>query len=62
VANLVNCTWSEVNGKGRNMLGVMLMELRTELMEASSGASSKTKITYPRNGLAAQGSKIQRLP
>jgi len=58
VANVVNCTWGEVNGKGRNMLGVLLMELRTELMKASSGASPKTKSTYPRNGLAERGSKI----
>jgi ribA/ribD-fused uncharacterized protein len=58
VANVVNCTWGEVNGKGRNMLGVLLMELRTELMKASSAASRKTKSAYPRNGLAEHGSKI----
>lgn len=58
VANAVNCTWGEVNGKGRNMLGVLLMELRTELMNASSAASPKTKSAYPRNGLAERGSKI----
>jgi hypothetical protein len=58
VANVVNCTWGEVNGKGRNMLGVLLMELRTNLMEASSPASPKTNNAYPRNGLAERGSKI----
>jgi hypothetical protein len=58
VANVVNCTWGEVNGKGRNMLGVLLMELRTELIKASSAAGPKTKSTFPRNGLAARGSKI----
>lgn len=31
VANGVNRTWGEVNGKGLNMLGVLLMELREEL-------------------------------
>jgi ribA/ribD-fused uncharacterized protein len=31
VNNPVNRTWGEVNGKGLNMLGVLLMELRTEL-------------------------------
>jgi ribA/ribD-fused uncharacterized protein len=31
VANGVNRTWGEVNGKGLNMLGVLLMELRAEL-------------------------------
>ena len=29
--NLVNRTWGEVNGKGLNMLGVLLMEVRSEL-------------------------------
>lgn len=29
--NAVNRFWGEVNGKGQNMLGVMLMELRDEL-------------------------------
>src|ERR1039458_1818957 len=36
----VNRTWGEVNGKGRNMLGVLLMELRAELR---NGASVKMK-------------------
>ena len=31
VDNLVNRTWGEVNGKGRNMLGVLLMEIRDKL-------------------------------
>jgi ribA/ribD-fused uncharacterized protein len=30
-SNAVNRTWGEVNGKGKNMLGVLLMELRAEL-------------------------------
>ncbi len=29
--NAVNRLWGEVNGKGKNMLGVLLMELREEL-------------------------------
>lgn len=29
--NAVNRLWGEVNGEGKNMLGVMLMELRAEL-------------------------------
>ena len=33
VKNPVNLEWGEVNGKGRNMLGVLLMEVRTILME-----------------------------
>lgn len=31
VDNAVNRLWGEVNGKGKNMLGALLMELRTEL-------------------------------
>jgi len=58
VANVVNCTWGEVNGKGKNMLGVLLMELRTELIKASSAASPKTKHVYRQNGLAVNTSKI----
>jgi len=42
VVNAVNLTWGEVKGKGKNMLGVMLMELREEL-----GARSSTKKNAP---------------
>lgn len=39
VDNDVNRLWGEVNGVGRNMLGVMLMELRAELrLEAEAEA------------------------
>jgi ribA/ribD-fused uncharacterized protein len=41
VNNAVNRLWGEVNGKGQNMLGVMLMELRDELQcdkKARSGS------------------------
>lgn len=31
VDNAVNRLWGEVNGEGKNMLGIMLMELRAEL-------------------------------
>ena len=34
VPNSVNKTWGEVNGKGQNMLGKLLMELREELAKA----------------------------
>jgi ribA/ribD-fused uncharacterized protein len=33
VDNDVNRTWGRVNGRGRNMLGVLLMELREELRD-----------------------------
>lgn len=35
--NLVNRTWGEVNGKGKNMLGILLMEVRSELKTEISG-------------------------
>lgn len=31
--NLVNRTWGEVNGKGKNMLGILLMEVRATLRQ-----------------------------
>lgn len=31
--NAVNRTWGEVNGKGKNMLGILLMEVRAELRQ-----------------------------
>ncbi len=37
VANSVNRTWGEVNGKGLNMLGRLLMELRAALRHDTSG-------------------------
>lgn len=39
VDNAVNRLWGEVNGKGQNMLGVMLMELRAELIQTSISIS-----------------------
>ena len=41
--NPVNRLWGEVNGKGNNMLGVLLMELRSELRSESAKPSNKTK-------------------
>ena len=39
--NLVNRTWGEVNGKGKNMLGVLLMEVRSELKSENISPLSK---------------------
>lgn len=39
VDNEVNRLWGEVNGRGRNMLGELLMELRTKLGEEAGGAT-----------------------
>jgi ribA/ribD-fused uncharacterized protein len=43
VNNAVNRLWGEVNGKGQNMLGVMLMELRAELANAAVPSKHATK-------------------
>ena len=40
--NAVNRTWGEVNGKGQNMLGVLLMEVRAELRNAKTATERKT--------------------
>lgn len=37
VDNDVNRLWGEVNGSGRNMLGVLLMEIRAELRQMAEG-------------------------
>jgi len=44
VDNTVNRLWGEVNGIGKNMLGVLLMELREKLL-AEQGAQPKGKPT-----------------
>lgn len=36
--NAVNRTWGEVNGKGQNMLGVLLMEVREEIRAREKSA------------------------
>lgn len=36
--NAVNRTWGEVNGKGMNMLGVLLMEVREEIRASEATA------------------------
>jgi len=40
VDNEVNRLWGEVNGVGRNMLGVLLMELRAELRDNTKGVET----------------------
>lgn len=41
VDNEVNRLWGEVNGKGRNMLGQLLMELRGSLREETAGPTRR---------------------
>lgn len=49
VDDAVNRTWGEVNGKGRNMLGILLMELRTELNNNLSVKKQERCVTNGRN-------------
>jgi ribA/ribD-fused uncharacterized protein len=45
VANSINRLWGEVNGKGQNMLGTLLMEIRGELQKSpSKKGGTKRKI------------------
>lgn len=43
VDNAVNRLWGEVNGVGKNVLGVLLMELRTQLSIPARSRSSHRK-------------------
>src|SRR5438445_9214663 len=57
VDNAVNRTWGEVNGKGLNMLGVILMELREELRRSQGGGSSLEATSPSRRGVSVRRSK-----
>ena len=39
--NAVNREWGEVNGKGKNRLGILLMEVREELRKQTMSSASK---------------------
>lgn len=57
--NAVNRTWGEVNGKGLNMLGVLLMEVREEIRtlgQPQETGSKKPKQTKRVNGSRARDS------
>lgn len=45
--NAVNRLWGEVNGKGKNMLGVLLMEVRDELRQAQATLPKRATETKP---------------
>jgi ribA/ribD-fused uncharacterized protein len=44
VDNAVNRLWGEVNGVGKNMLGVLLMELRAQLSAPAKARNSRRKM------------------
>lgn len=51
VNNAVNRLWGEVDGKGENMLGIMLMELRTIYkQQIKRKAAASNKVTKGRKG------------
>jgi ribA/ribD-fused uncharacterized protein len=41
VDNAVNRLWGEINGKGKNMLGVLLMELRDQLAREAKRSGNR---------------------
>lgn len=47
VNNAVNRLWGEVDGKGQNMLGVMLMEVRAELARSKASTSNSIRPKSP---------------
>jgi ribA/ribD-fused uncharacterized protein len=48
VDNQVNRLWGEVNGRGRNMLGTLLMEVRSELRLTRTNAMSRARRSVAR--------------
>ena len=61
VNNAVNRLWGEVDGKGQNMLGVMLMELRQELAQSKSSTSAASPNKVPATAKKA-GQRQRRRP
>jgi len=53
VDNSVNRLWGEVNGVGKNMLGTLLMEVRTELQKQVPGRKKRATRQSGRELLAA---------
>jgi hypothetical protein len=56
--NAVNRTWGEVNGKGLNMLGVLLMEVREEI-RSHGQSQAKTGRKKPKQTKRVNGSRAR---
>lgn len=56
VDNAVNRLWGEVNGIGKNMLGILLMEVREQLSAPSSTTRATTRKVLPSARPATTGS------
>ena len=62
VNNAVNRLWGEVDGKGENMLRVMLLELRTAYVkEKSAGTRAATRLPKSRKTSAGKGLSSKRV-
>lgn len=61
VNNAVNRLWGEVDGKGENMLGVMLMELRTAYREQEN-STPKKRSTAAKGAPAGKKVSAKRVP
>lgn len=59
VNNAVNRLWGEVEGKGQNMLGVMLMELRSEYANQSPKAKRAARTASGKSANNNQASRTQ---
>jgi hypothetical protein len=59
VNNAVNRLWGEVDGKGQNMLGVMLMELRSEYAKSEKKGRRAAPIASRASGDKA-ANRLQR--
>jgi ribA/ribD-fused uncharacterized protein len=57
----VNRTWGEINGKGQNMLGVLLMELREDLKANSSDAKANGSARAKSNGASGAKSNSKKV-
>lgn len=60
VNNAVNRLWGEVDGKGENMLGVMLMELRTSYAREAGGAKAKATRMCAKSRTSAKATASRR--
>lgn len=61
VNNAVNRLWGEVNGKGENMLGVMLMELRTAYAEQPTSFIPSMKTAAASNKASSKSASRRRV-
>lgn len=61
VDNPVNRLWGEVNGVGKNMLGVLLMELRDELQIEQSKAKAKAKAPQSKKRVSRKKLDLEQL-